>query len=324
MLKETNQINPTAERYIDHIAVVSKEKRPLVAIHCITYNHEPYIRDALDGFVMQKTDFPFVAIVHDDASTDGTSDIIREYAERYPGIILPIYERENQYSKRDGSLIGIMNIACQTTGAKYIAMCEGDDYWTDPLKLQKQVKFLELQPEIVYTCHLYDTLTNDNKIIPCQKWDNNLYQDYYVFNREYVLNHWISKTLTSLFRVSALPDKKTLSKYLYSRDVHLVYHILSSGDGALLNFNGGVYRDSGTGVFSSLDKLSKIKLACNIWKEFYAIEKNADLKHVYEKTFQAYFIQMLKKKKIIFPTSIMEVLSILKLPGVVIDKLKNG
>ena len=76
------------------------KQKPLVAIQCITYNHEPYIRDALEGFVMQKTDFPFVAIVHDDASTDKTADIIREYAEKYPDIIKPIFETENQYSKR--------------------------------------------------------------------------------------------------------------------------------------------------------------------------------------------------------------------------------
>lgn len=121
--------------------------KPLVAIRCITYNHEPYIRDALEGFVMQETDFPFVAIVHDDASTDGTANIIREYAEKYPDIIKPIFETENQYSKKDGSLGRIMNDAISATGAKYVAMCEGDDYWTDPLKLQKQVDFLESNPD---------------------------------------------------------------------------------------------------------------------------------------------------------------------------------
>lgn len=119
----------------------------LVAIKCATYNHEPYIRDALEGFVMQKTNFPFVAIVHDDASTDGTADIIREYAAKYPDIIKPIYETENQYSKRDGSLRRIMNAAVEASGAKYVALCEGDDYWTDPLKLQKQVDFLESHPD---------------------------------------------------------------------------------------------------------------------------------------------------------------------------------
>lgn len=121
--------------------------KPLVVIRCITYNHEPYIKDALEGFVMQKTDFPIVSIVHDDASTDNTAGIVREYAEKYPDIIFPIFETENQYSKRDGSLGEIMKTAQDATGAKYIAFCEGDDYWTDPLKLQKQVDFLESHPD---------------------------------------------------------------------------------------------------------------------------------------------------------------------------------
>jgi glycosyltransferase involved in cell wall biosynthesis len=121
----------------------------LVAIHCLVYNHEPYLRDCLEGFVMQQTSFPFVAIVHDDASTDGSTAIIREYEEKYPDIIKPIYETENQWRKPDGSLGRIMNAAIDATGAKYVAMCEGDDYWTDPLKLQKQVDFLESHPDYV-------------------------------------------------------------------------------------------------------------------------------------------------------------------------------
>lgn len=126
------------------------EKPLMVTIRCTAYNHEPYIRDCLEGFVMQKTNFRFEAIVHDDASIDGTAAIIREYAEKYPDIIKPIFESENQYSKHDGSLNRIMN--AHTCG-RYVAYCEGDDYWTDPLKLQKQFDILEKNPNItmVYT-----------------------------------------------------------------------------------------------------------------------------------------------------------------------------
>ena len=99
----------------------------VVAIKCLAYNHEPYIRECLEGFVMQQTNFRFVAIVHDDASTDKTADIIREYETKYPEIIKPIYETENQYSKHDGSLGRIMDAAIDATRAKYIALCEGDD-----------------------------------------------------------------------------------------------------------------------------------------------------------------------------------------------------
>lgn len=131
---------------------------PLVAIDCRTFNQDKYIRDTLEGFVMQQTDFPFVAIVHDDASKDHTADVIREYAEKYPDIIIPIIEKENQYSKADGSLTRVMKEACLKTGAKYIALCEGDDYWIDPNKLQLQVDFLESNPEYSMCFHKVDVL----------------------------------------------------------------------------------------------------------------------------------------------------------------------
>lgn len=130
---------------------MKEDTRPLmVTIQCFTYNHEPYIRQCLEGFVMQKTNFRFEAIVHDDASTDGTATIIREYAEKYPDIIKPIYETENLYSKHDGSLRRIMN---GHTHGKYVALCEGDDYWIDPLKLQKQVDFMEGHPDYTMCFH---------------------------------------------------------------------------------------------------------------------------------------------------------------------------
>ena len=132
---------------------MNQEEPILVAIHCLVYNHEPYLRDCFEGFVMQKTNFRFVAIVHEDCSTDHSADIIREYEAKYPDIFRPIYETENQYSKHDGSLGRIMNEAIDATGAKYIAMCEGDDYWTDPYKLQKQVDYMDAHLECSVCFH---------------------------------------------------------------------------------------------------------------------------------------------------------------------------
>ena len=122
----------------------SEDEPVMVSIRCITYNHAPYIRQCLDGFVMQKTNFRFQAVVHDDASTDGTTEIVREYAEKYPDIIIPMYEEENRWSKHDGTLLTCM-LPLMT--GKYWAECEGDDYWIDPYKLQKQVDFLETHPD---------------------------------------------------------------------------------------------------------------------------------------------------------------------------------
>jgi len=124
----------------------------LVSIRCIAYNQEKYIRKCLEGIVMQKTNFRFEAIVHDDASTDGTAAVIQEYVKKYPDIIKAIYEKENQYSKHDGSISRIMANAI-SPNVKYIAYCEGDDYWIDPLKLQKQIDILETHSDVslVYT-----------------------------------------------------------------------------------------------------------------------------------------------------------------------------
>ena len=122
---------------------------PLVSISCTTYNHELYIEDALEGFLFQETNFPFEILIHDDASTDRTADIIREYEARYPTLIKPIYQTENQYSR--GNKPGLINL--KRAKGEYVALCEGDDYWTDPLKLQIQVDFLEKHPDYVITFH---------------------------------------------------------------------------------------------------------------------------------------------------------------------------
>lgn len=118
---------------------------PLVSISCITYNHASYIKECIDGFLMQKTNFNFEVLIHDDHSTDGTEEIIKEYAKQYPDIIKPLFEKENQYSL--GKTIGSAVWNLPRARGEYIAICEGDDYWTDPYKLQKQVDFLESHPD---------------------------------------------------------------------------------------------------------------------------------------------------------------------------------
>lgn len=118
---------------------------PLVSVCCITYNHEPYIAQTLDSFLMQKTEFPFEVLIHDDASTDRTADIIRKYEKKFPQIIKPIYQKENQYSQGKRDISATWNFP--RAKGKYIAMCEGDDYWIDENKLQIQADFLENNPE---------------------------------------------------------------------------------------------------------------------------------------------------------------------------------
>jgi len=116
-------------------------EKPLLSITCIAYNHEKYIEEAINGFLIQKTDFPFEIIIHDDASEDATQQIILKYAEKYPNIIIPILQKENHWLGK--GINATATIVWPSTRGKYIAWCEGDDYWTDPLKLQRQIDFLE-------------------------------------------------------------------------------------------------------------------------------------------------------------------------------------
>ena len=131
-----------------------------VSVICNAYNHEKYIAQTLESFVMQRTSFKFEVLVHDDASTDGTADIIREYEKKYPELIKPIYQTENQYQKGGGIT---KKFQYSRAKGKYYAFCEGDDYWTDPLKLQKQYDLMEQHPEVDMCSHgsvLIDARTN--------------------------------------------------------------------------------------------------------------------------------------------------------------------
>ncbi len=246
--------------------IKKQDGQVMVTIRCITYNHEPYIRQCLEGFIMQKTNFRFEAIVHDDASTDGTAAIICEYAQKYPEIIKPIIETENQYSKHDGTIGRIMDAH---THGKYIAICEGDDYWIDPYKLQKQVDFLELHPSYSLVCCNFLKYDQDlglfyerNK----QKFPQNI-REAFTFTNDYP-NTWLTQPLTCLYRKD-FSEKINLEVYQYARDVHFFYSLLKIGNGYFINQNVGVYRLHEGGVYSKVSIVSKKISAFNMYRELY-------------------------------------------------------
>lgn len=131
-----------------------------VTIICMTYNHEKYIGQALNGFIAQETTFPIEIIIHDDASSDGTRKIIEDYKLKYPDIINTILQKENQYSQ--GKNIFLDYIYPLVKG-KYIALCEGDDYWIDPHKIQKQYECLEQNEGIDMCAHAVKVVWEDSK-----------------------------------------------------------------------------------------------------------------------------------------------------------------
>ena len=148
-------------------AIVNKSKKffsmnkrmetPLVSILSIAYNHAPYIEQAIQGYLMQITTFPYEILINDDASTDGTTEIIKKYENLYPNLIIPIYHSENQYSK--GPNVAITYYLPEAKG-KYIAALEADDYWTDPYRLQKQVDFMEAHEEFSLCFHNVEVISD--------------------------------------------------------------------------------------------------------------------------------------------------------------------
>lgn len=151
-----------------------EDNKILVSISCVTYNQESYIAQALESFLMQKTEFEFEILVHDDASTDGTANIIKEYELKYHNRIKPIYQSENQYSKG----VNVNQFNDKRALGKYIAYCEGDDYWTDPYKLQKQVDYMKTHPECSLCVHAACTVDHLGKQLTINKRPNQGNKNY--------------------------------------------------------------------------------------------------------------------------------------------------
>ena len=262
----------------------------LVSIKCLVYNHEPYLRQCLDGFVMQKTSFAFEAIVHDDASTDNSAAIIREYAEKYPDIIKPIYETENQYSKHDGSLRRIMDSAISPS-SKYLAICEGDDYWTDPLKLQKQYDIMEKHPDCTICFNrvqaVYEDGITPEFMIPSIK--SALCSGYIqldnLIKEEFDLGRWCFQT-SSFFVTKAISNgyitfkKENLPSFPYG-DLPLIMFALTEGMGYFIDETMGCYRRFSGGFCSSLqaNREKKIKTGYQVIKGCEEFDKYTNFKY---------------------------------------------
>lgn len=254
-----------------------KIMEPLVSIVCVTYNHEPYLRQALDSFLMQQCNFPFEIVLAEDCSTDSTREICDEYASKYPDII--------NYIRSDNNVGAVENEARAIRAAKgkYIALCEGDDYWTDVKKLQKQVDFLEAHPDYVVTWTRYKKYIQDE-----DRYLSDGNEDLFKEGQENVeitthifLHRWITQYLTMVFRGSAY-DNTWCTRYKHYRDSHQFYHLLQNGKGAILNFVGGVYRQTGDGMYSDLDHLKRQKIQIEVFKELWRVNNDDDAKSMYE------------------------------------------
>ena len=223
---------------------------PFVSIACITFNHEKFISDAIEGFLIQETTFPVEVLIHDDVSNDRTAEILREYEQRFPNLIFPIYQKENQYSQGINPYIKFLFPLAR---GSYIAICEGDDYWTDPLKLQKQVTIFLNNPDTII-CGARAKTWNDSKekftfITP--EIDKNI--SCMTPKQFFSLGDWV-KACTRM-----VPKELMLSIPMkYSVDYMQVHYLLAKnpmGTFRCLDEIVAVYREHIGGVFSGADPI---------------------------------------------------------------------
>ena len=267
-----------------------------VAVRCMTYNQSAYICDTLNGFAMQQTDFPYVCIVMDDASTDGEPDVIQRYVQAHFDLddkeivrheetddytmlyarhkenrncyFAVYYLKYNHYRKKAKQPY----FECFSANAKYFASCEGDDYWTEPHKLQIQYDYLESHPDVVLSCHrwtILDLATQESYLAKNVYFDSKKHQkeESFEFDLNFYLNSWVTKTLTCMVRADAV--KKDYGKpFQYARDVHYFYYIMTKGRGVCHAFNGGLYRKNvSTSIFGNLDKVSQQRINSLVYEE---------------------------------------------------------
>lgn len=285
---------------------------PLVFVRCLTFNHEAYIEDALNGFVIQQTNFPFIVTIVNDASPDNTKNVIKTFIKKICDSSSIQYEQTSYAdiikatpNNNSNCFLYVLNLYENhfqkkshrpyyqeyVDKAKYWAECEGDDYWTDPLKLQKQVDFLEANPEYVICCHRYKIYNQNDGT-----WDKDYIHQLFdkspngfSFSNKENFENWATKTLTLLIRQDALRKMPAHKGFKYWRDVHMNYYLLKQGKGFCMPFVGGVCTRHNGGVFSSIGAMNQWRINLKVWNELLCQNREDEVLFAfYQKQHNAY------------------------------------
>lgn len=274
-----------------------------VTVSCMTYNQSKYITDAMNGFTMQQTSFPFVCTIVDDASTDGEQEVIRKYVEDnfdfsegsvayhketdYAHITYAqhktnkncyfavLYLKENHYSKNKDK-------DCYLTewreGIEYVALCEGDDFWIDKDKLQLQVDILDNNPKLSSCWGGYykrEQGKKDSLIV----YDNTKELEVSLYYLKDWEKAWLTKTLTGMCRISAQKEyNQKKNMFNYCRDIHHVFYLLKWGPMAYIHKPLGVYNLQENGIFGMKSIEEKVIANYLCYKELYVVENNSVLR----------------------------------------------
>jgi len=226
--------------------------RPLVSVACQTYNHEMFLREAIESFLRQETTFPVEILIHDDASTDSTAEIIREYEQHYPNLIRALYQTVNQRSRG----VWTARINLERAQGEFIAYCEGDDYWTAIDKLERQIQAFESLPGCIICGGRSITWHQEDQrftvVTPKEGYKVGCLQPH----EFYLMRDWI-KTCTRMVRTSDLLSLPAG----YEGDFREVHYLLAKNPGHViccLPEVVAVYREHGSGVYSGASSLAKL------------------------------------------------------------------
>ena len=239
-----------------------------VSVCILTYNHEPFITQAVDSVLMQKTDFDFEVIIGEDQSTDNTRSIVKDYQKKFPQTIrLLLHERKDviYIDGRESGRWNFMN-TIQSAKGQYIALLEGDDYWLDPLKLQKQVDFLESHPSCVICFHAAQYQDKNNHSLH-HLWMPRQLKKIYTIEDLFVEGNFIA-TASTLFRNGLLDDFPPWFKKIRVGDWPL--HILNArhGDIGFINEVMSAYRVHAGGVSSMKSRIEKLQTRLKMFRFF--------------------------------------------------------
>jgi glycosyltransferase involved in cell wall biosynthesis len=230
----------------------------VVSIICLTYNHERYVQSALHGFLSQDLSEPFEVLIHDDASTDRTAAIIRQWQARYPTIIKPVLQQENQYSRGGRPFETLLGRA----RGEFVASCEGDDFWVHPRKLQRQVDMLRRHPDLSSCAHNYYHFQESSlKIKP---WST-IGSDFFLTPRQLMQIATLLWMPTLMFRrrFSAFPPER---RFASLGDAFLTSYLGTFGPAAYLEtLYGAVRRENEFSLWSPLPQARKQEWCIRTW-----------------------------------------------------------